>query len=130
MDVDSRELVSGWVAVTSVSAPQVLRHYDVAVPLRQPLNKKIVFKNPWNLPRRFAVHSSDENVMQSRTPHLDVNANGSAYVRLVFNPHGSIHSSGNSGNISAGSELLVYLFLNDESGQNEECFSFRVIFSR
>jgi hypothetical protein len=73
VDVDSKELISAWGVFTTVSAPQVLRYqqkklcfnhfpinslfrtYDVSVSSRELLHKKIVFKNPWSVPRRFAV---------------------------------------------------------------------------
>lgn len=67
-----------------------------------------------------------------RSPHLDVDASGSAYVRLVFNPDphsGGLHPYGGpmgGGVGGVGGVYDVYLFLNDESGQNEECFLFKV----
>ena len=67
--------------------------------------------------------------MQSRSPHLDVDASGSAYVRLVFNPdpHSGGHPNASGGPMGGGGGVHdVYLFLNDESGQNEECFLFKV----
>ena len=123
IDVDSREIISGWVVVTNVTAPQVLRHYNVTISSGQQLHKKIVFTNPWSRQRRFAIHSSNENIMQSKTRYLDVAANGSAYVKLLFSPRDCNTAT------KSDTGSLVYLFLNDESGQNEECFSFCVLFS-
>ena len=51
--------------------------------------------------------------MFCRTPTLAVAPQGSAYLRLWF-----------AGAISGQGTKEAYLFLNDEKGQNEECFLF------
>ncbi len=51
----------------------------------------------------------------TRVVVMDVAPHGNAYLRLWFN------------GITMGSGTRdVFLFLNDETGQNEECFLFRV----
>jgi hypothetical protein len=65
VDVDSRELISAWVVVFSSTAPSVMRSYEVDVG-RQAIHKKIVYSNPWDVPRRFSLTSSDEAVMRPR----------------------------------------------------------------
>jgi hypothetical protein len=59
--------------------------------------------------------------MMIRSSYLDLGPKGSAYVRLVFNPLPGHMSFNQSGMVQE-----AYLFLNDESGQNEECFLFRI----
>jgi hypothetical protein len=54
--------------------------------------------------------------MKSRVPTLQVPPHGNAYLRLWFSGHSS----------PLGSTSEVYLFLNDENGQNEESFLFRI----
>ena len=66
MDVDTRDMVTCWLVTLTASAPVVLRHYDVDVPVGRAVHKKILFKNPWDAPRRFNVTSSDETVMRHR----------------------------------------------------------------
>jgi len=117
VDVDSKELISGWVLTTTATPPAVMRSYDVDVLIGRPLNKKIIFKNPWDVSRRFALTSSDESVMKPRHPVLEVAPQGSAYLRLWF--------AGKTGDGEALDE--VYLFLTDDAGQMEECFSFRLL---
>jgi hypothetical protein len=85
------------------------------------VHKKILFKNPWNVARRFLMSSSDEELMKPRVEHLEVAAHGNSYLRLWFN--GSAKSSSGRGTLQD-----VYLFLNNDEGQNEECFLFRVKF--
>ena len=55
VDVDSRELVSAWILGTTASAPAAMRTYDVSLVPGSPTLKKIIFKNPWDIPRRFTV---------------------------------------------------------------------------
>ncbi|KAJ1442329.1 hypothetical protein B484DRAFT_442214 [Ochromonadaceae sp. CCMP2298] len=117
VDEDSRELVSAWLLAVSASSPAVLRSYDVEVPAGRSLHKKIVFKNPWDVPRHFQLSSSDPALMRPRSASVEVAALGSAYLRLWF-----------SGLESGGAGVReVHLFLNDsKGGQNEECYLFRV----
>lgn len=114
VDVDTRELLNAWILTTTVNAPAAMRTYDVEVSRGRGTNKKIIFKNPWDIARRFQLVSSNEKVMKPRTPYLDVAPQGSAYLRLWF--------SGSDINRSAD----VYLFLNDEQGNNEESFLFHI----
>lgn len=66
VDEDSRELVSAWLMTVAATSPAVMRSYDVDVPAGRPLHKKIVFKNPWDVPRVFKLSSSDEALMRPR----------------------------------------------------------------
>lgn len=66
MDVDTKELISAWLLMATVSAPHVSRSYDVDVPVGVPLHKKIVFKNPWDVSRKFMLVSSDAALMRPR----------------------------------------------------------------
>lgn len=66
VDVDTRELVSSWLLISTVNTPAVVRTYDVDVLIGRPVQKKIMFKNPWDLPRKFHLVSSDEMLMKPR----------------------------------------------------------------
>lgn len=66
VDVDTREMVSSWLLMTNVTTPSVVRTYDVDVLVGRPVLKKIIFKNPWDLPRKFSLVSSDETMMRPR----------------------------------------------------------------
>jgi hypothetical protein len=66
VDADTRELISSWILHTSVTSPVVMRSYDVDVGVGQSMNKKIAFKNPWDVARKFSLESSDEAVMSVR----------------------------------------------------------------
>lgn len=66
VDTESRELISAWVLIAHAKAPEVLRHYDVTAVLGAPQNKKIVFQNPWDVPRKFTMVSSNEALMKPR----------------------------------------------------------------
>lgn len=66
VDVDSRELISAWLLIVSATSPAIMRTYDVEVSVGKPLHKKIIFKNPWDVPRKFILTSSDEALMRAR----------------------------------------------------------------
>lgn len=66
VDADSRELISAWILMSSVSAPEILRQYDIDGLIDLPQHKKIVFQNPWDVPRRFTLVSSNESIMRPR----------------------------------------------------------------
>jgi len=112
VDVDTRKLVTGWILVASSTVPSISRSYEVEVFSTQEVSKKIIFKNPWDFQRKFQIVSSDENLMKSRDKFLQIEGNGSAYLRLMFNK------------VSPEDIHEVYLFLNDDNGQCEECFLF------
>jgi hypothetical protein len=64
--MDSKELISAWLLTCNASPPVVLREYDVTLQIGRPMHKKIVFKNPWDMPRTFNISSSDESLMRHR----------------------------------------------------------------
>ena len=114
VDVDSKELLNAWVLTLTAGAPATVKTYDVDIVKGKATHKKIIFKNPWDVAKKFVLVSSDDSLMRPRMPTLDVTPHGNAYLRLLF-----------TGVVSAGS-TEVYLFLNDEYGQNEESFLFRL----
>ena len=118
VDVDTRELISAWLLFTTAAAPAVMRSYDVEVSVvnSRGTQKKIIFKNPWDMSRKFHLVSSNENVMRPRVEEVDVAGQGSVYLKLWFG----------RGTEARGAVHDVYLFLNDSSGRTEECFLFHV----
>ena len=66
VDVDARELISAWLLTLNVVAPPTTRRYDVEVSSDHPVNKKIIFRNPWDMQKRFTLNSSDETAMKPR----------------------------------------------------------------
>lgn len=64
VDVDSRELISAWLVMISSTSPAIMRIYDVEVSKGAPLHKKIIFKNPWDMSRKFVLSSSNESLMR------------------------------------------------------------------
>jgi hypothetical protein len=122
VDVDTRALISAWVLLLAAEPPAVSRSYEVEVTrsVDRGVHKKIVFRNPWDTPRRFVLRSSDEAVMVPKTPLLDVAGSGSAFLRLWFSAAGE---DGATGPIVRE----VHLFLTDAvTGQAEDCFLFIV----
>jgi len=84
VDVDSKELISAWLLTASATAPAVMRTYDVDALVGRAIHKKIIFKNPWDVPRRFTLSSSDETIMRPRVVLLEVAAYG---TRSIYTPN-------------------------------------------
>ena len=126
VDVDTNELVSSWVVCINTQTPVVMKSYDVDYLVANHrnnevdvlLNKKIIFKNPWDISRKFVLISSDETVMKPRSNIMDVTARGTSYLRLAFLPPVTRHTTTSN----------VYLFLNNEEGQTEEAFLFTIAY--
>ena len=85
VDEDSRELISAWLLTVSASSPAVMRAYDVDVPVGRPLHKKIIFKNPWDVPRVFRLSSSDDALMRPRYLCVCVNDGSGYWLTGVIN---------------------------------------------
>lgn len=119
VDVDTRELISSWLLFSTAAAPAVIRSYDVEVSSsnHRGVQKKIIFKNPWDMSRKFHLVSSNEEVMRPRSEMLEVAGQGSVYLKLWFGSSSARFSS---------TSQEVYLFLNDPNGRTEECFLFQV----
>lgn len=67
VDVDSGSLVSAWLLLLAAAAPSVTRTYELQLTAGQTAHKKIVFRNPWQVNKRFQLLSSDEKVMVPRS---------------------------------------------------------------
>ena len=66
VDVDTKELINAWLVSAAVSAPSVIREYDISISRDSHTQKKIAFKNPWDIARRIILLSSDESLMKPR----------------------------------------------------------------
>ena len=53
VDLDTKELVAGWLVTTSSAAPVVSRTYDVDVTVGKSAHKKIAYVNKWDRARNF-----------------------------------------------------------------------------
>jgi hypothetical protein len=77
----ARQMYS-WLLKATSNAPVVTKTYDVDVPVGQPAHKKIAHVNPWDKPRFYKVHSSDETVLKPRYDRIEVPAQEKAYIRV------------------------------------------------
>ena len=71
VDVDTKELIASWLVCITTQLPAISKTYDVVFDCSSStpsvvLNKKIIFKNPWTVDRKFALVSSNETVMKPR----------------------------------------------------------------
>ncbi|RYY70244.1 hypothetical protein EON63_22820 [archaeon] len=66
VDIDTREVVGSYLLTITCTTPSVTRVYEVRSPPDRGLYKKILFKNPWDMQRKFVLVSSDDEVMRPR----------------------------------------------------------------
>jgi len=110
VDVDTRQLVCAWLVNGVASPPQVTKEFDVQVSVGETSHKKISFDNPWQRAQTYRLRSSDPSVMRPKTQRVSIEPHGRAYIRLCVLP------------LSRRGTSYVYLMVNDDSDQNDECF--------
>jgi len=114
VDVDTRQLVCAWLVNGVASPPQVTKEFDVEVAVGEAAHKKISFDNPWQRAQTYRLRSSDPSIMRPKTQRISIEPHGRAYIRLYVL---ALPRRGTS---------YVYLMVNDDSDQNDECFRIAV----
>jgi Ca2+-binding EF-hand superfamily protein len=114
VDMDTRELVAGWLVTTSSAAPIVSRTYDVDINVGKSAHKKIAYINKWDRARSFRLRTSDPNLVKAKDPRLNISGRGKGFIRLWFAP------------VQHAGTKEMFIFVNDEEDQNEECLLLRL----
>ncbi|KAG5181617.1 hypothetical protein JKP88DRAFT_270043 [Tribonema minus] len=114
VDVDTQELVGAWLATATALPPVVTKTNELDLPVGKESHKRIAYANPWSQARAFRLRSSDETVMAPRHGGLEAAAGGTGFIRLW------LHAP------DAAGSAEVFLFVNDENDQNEECLLIRM----
>ena len=109
VDVDTQELVSAWQLILSTSSPIVTKTFELKIPLGVACHKKIAYGNPWNEPRTYTIRSSNDRLLRPRTGTVTIPAEGETFLRFYVAGEG----------VPMKEDL--YVFVNDELDQNEEC---------
>ena len=117
VDVDSHELIAAWLVSTTAAPPVVTKTYDVSIPVGRSAHKKIAYKNQWDRQRNFTLRTNEPNLMRCKEPKLSVRKLGKAYIRLFFTP------------LDKPGLREMFVFVNDETDQNEECLLIKVQYS-
>ena len=112
-DLDTRELVSSWLLVTSTAAPVVTKTYDIQLAVGTESHKKIAYANQWDQARVFTLYASDEHKMRVRYARMEIAAHATGFIKLWF-----------AAASQPGAEEL-FVFVNDADDQNEECLLLR-----
>jgi hypothetical protein len=115
VDLDTKELVAGWLVTSSSSAPVVSRTYDVDVCVGKSAHKKIAYVNKWERSRQFRLRTSNPDLVKVKDPRLSVVGKGKGFIRLWFAP------------VLRSGTKEMFIFVNDEEDQNEECLLLRLV---
>jgi len=110
VDVETKQLVAAWQLCAVAAAPTVTTEFEVAVIVGEPGHKKVSYENPWPRAQTYRLRSSDPSRMRPKVERVLVEARGRTYVRLYFAPQERAGTS------------EVFLLVNDEADQNDECF--------
>eukprot|EP00939_MAST-03C_sp_MAST-3C-sp1_P000147 g147.t1 len=114
VDVERRALVGAWILRANVTAPPVTKEFDVTLTLGERSTKRIAYTNQWDAPRVFLVTTNEPSRIHVKTPRLALAARGRMYMRLAFPPCNEI------------ADMQMFVFVNRQDGQIEECLLFRV----
>ena len=110
VDVETKQLVAAWQLCAVAAAPTVTKEFEVSVTVGEPGHKKVSYENPWPRAQTYRLRSSDPTRMRPKVERVLVEARGRTYVRLYFAPQERAGTS------------EVFLLVNDEADQNDECF--------
>ena len=122
VDVDSHALVAAWRLLCTQAPPAVTRTYNVQCGIGICANKKIPYRNDWDRPRTYGIVASGGGVSGMsgsvfvKEPRLCIQPRSSGNIRLAIGPVWAV-----------GTEDVM-LFVNDESGQNEETLLLHLLF--
>jgi len=114
VDTDTGALVHSWLLYVTATYPQVDREYHVDIFVGQGSRKKLDYTNNYNNAKRFLVTSSDPAKIKVVHDTLSMDALEKSEIELLFEP------------VEASGSDVVFLFVNDESGKNEECLKFNL----
>ena len=110
VDASTRQLVAAWILTCVASPPEVTRDLDADVVVGTPSHKKVPLTNPWGRPQTYRLRSSDPSVMRPKQDRVTLEAHGTTYLRLFL---AAPKTAGTS---------EVFLLVNDEADQSDECF--------
>jgi nephrocystin-4 len=110
VDMETNQLVVAWLVSTVATPPQVSKEFDVDVVVGEASHKRVSYNNPWSRAQAYTLRSSDPNRMRPKTNRLHIDAHGQAYIRLYIAP------------VERAGVSEVFLLVNDEQDQNDECF--------
>ena len=114
VDEDTHELLCAWLVTCVAAPPQITKEYDVDVRVGQPAHKKISFMNPWDRRRIFKLRSTEPNILRAKGEDLRIEPRGTGFIRLYLTP------------LERRGTVSVYLMVNDDMDQNEECFKINI----
>eukprot|EP00736_Rhodelphis_marinus_P011703 Rmarinus@m.28387 len=109
VDSERRILVGSWLVSATAKLPMVQKEFSVDLKAKKALTKKLSYVNPYPQPRRFYLRTNQPNLLKFKEENMEIPPGGQRYIGLRFLP-----------SYREGS-LDMYVFINDENDQNEEC---------
>ncbi|KAI9184195.1 Nephrocystin-4 [Blastocladiella emersonii ATCC 22665] len=104
-----------WLVQCRTHPPQVTKTFQLTVPVRKAVAKRISFTNPYGVAKTFRVATSHPTLVAVREDVVELEPSGGVYLHLHF-----------AAMDAAARRVDVYVFINDEEGHGEECFCVQV----
>uniref|UniRef100_A0A914EFR8 Nephrocystin-4 n=1 Tax=Acrobeloides nanus TaxID=290746 RepID=A0A914EFR8_9BILA len=88
VDVNLRRLLYAWLLNTIVCEPNILKTFEVKIPLTETktIQRKISLENPYSVPRKYRVHTSNEEIVSPEEEYYDLEPQERVNILLNFYP--------------------------------------------
>eukprot|EP01029_Cantina_marsupialis_P012094 TRINITY_DN266_c3_g1_i1.p1 TRINITY_DN266_c3_g1~~TRINITY_DN266_c3_g1_i1.p1 ORF type:complete len:1175 (+),score=317.60 TRINITY_DN266_c3_g1_i1:70-3525(+) len=104
-----------WLLTAVTNAPASCKTFDIHLPIGAQAHKRISYRNHWPHAKHFYLFTSDSKILRLKEPSISIPPNQDGFLRLWFAPQNRQMSD------------TVYVFINNEDNQMEECLQFIVV---
>lgn len=114
VDVEFSQVLNTYLVVTTCHQPQVTKSFEISVPAKTVANKRVSYRNAYPMAKRFHLKSDRPDLVVFKSPCIEIDGGESAYIAMRFESK------------AAGVVEHIYIFIYDDDGKSEECFSVKV----
>ncbi|KAM5140382.1 nephrocystin-4 [Mantella aurantiaca] len=115
VDVDQHQLVASWLVCAMSRNPIISKAFEITIPPGDKgCNKRITYTNPYQVKKRYSLHTNRADLLQFKETTFEVGAGETYTIGLRFAPSDS-----------RGLEEIL-IFINDHEDKNEETFCVKV----
>ncbi|KAH7722132.1 Protein NPHP-4 [Aphelenchoides avenae] len=122
VDASSRHLLSIWMLQVAVREPNIVKTYAIEIPLAETktVQKRLSFENQYSIPRKFRLHTSNEQLVSVQHEYYEVAPREVVTVLLNFQPV----------RLNRPTTVQAILFVeNAETAQQEEAYALKISYT-
>lgn len=116
IDTETHQLLQSWLLFINAVYPRVNNTFNIVLNVGQGSRKTFDYENPYKVPRTYTFESSQPDKLTLKEDCITIPPLGIRAIHLVINAA-----------TVPGSDV-VFLFVNDEKGKNEECLQFNITY--